>query len=59
MFQRLRNLWKLSEFEPANPNESYEIGTTISPIIKRPKGIVQIIKRVEPIDEFLENNGTK
>lgn len=36
--QRIKNIWKLSEFEPGQPNEEYKTpGTQIAMIVKKPE----------------------
>ncbi len=55
MFQRLKNLWRLSEFEPHKPTEENKVpGTIVSMIMKRPPQKAQFIPRIKekPIDKI-------
>ena len=51
MWRRLRNIWKLSEFEPLG-NKKLHVGDEVTKLFK-PK-LVQIIprKKVDPIKEL-------
>lgn len=56
MIQRLKNLIKWSKIEPPS-----EFGFYARPngekILKMPRQLAQIIKKDNPIETFLENNG--
>lgn len=56
ILQRLKNLWKLSE--PVSEFNGQQPASSFTRAFK-PKPEVTIIKRVEPITEFLEKNGQK
>ena len=57
IIKRARNLWALSSYEP-HTGQQLKVGDKISTLYK-PNQPVEIIKKVAPIDTFLENNGTK
>lgn len=54
ILKRIKNLWKLSELEVSSDG-TYQVSKDL---ILKPK-MAQIIKRENPIEEFLEQNGTK
>ncbi len=56
LLKRLRNLWKLSEWEPTELHQERELpqGTVIAPLHKVPNKKAEIIKRGEPVGEFLD-----
>ena len=56
LLSRIHNLWRLSEFEPGQPNEEYKIpGTLISMIVKKPKQEAKFFPRivVSPADKII------
>lgn len=56
IFKRISNLWKLTEYEPAN-YQKLEVGTQVTNFIKKPQKMAQIIKRrtlEEEIEEILK-----
>lgn len=59
IFQRIKNVWKLSEFEPGQPAEEYKTpGTTIAMIVKKPQQKAQFIPRVkvDPVQAITQEN---
>lgn len=53
LIQRLKNIWKMSEYKPLENGEKLETGDIITPVIK-PIKTAQIIKRTETLPEVLE-----
>jgi len=56
LLKRLRNIWRLSEWEIDNHGRVTPVGTDISKIIETPPKMAQIIKRQSPAEKFLKNN---
>ena len=54
LLKRIRNLWRLSEWEIENLPKDLPIGTKVSPLVKLPTKMAQIIKRSNPVQDFLE-----
>ncbi len=56
IFKRLKNIWKLSEWEPSSKQieELGEVGRKFSPLTQAPK-MAQIIRRSDPLKEILTN----
>lgn len=57
--QRLKNVWKLSEFEPGQPTEEYKTpGTVVSMIVKKPQQKTVFISRIkiDPVKELTQEN---
>ena len=55
MIQRLKNLIKWSKIEPPSEFDFYARPNG-EKILKVPRQLAQIIKKENPIDNFLENN---
>ena len=55
ILKRLRNLWRLSEYEPLLPNQKLAHGTQVGPIIKRPDSPATIVDNVDPLSIDLGN----
>lgn len=57
-YERLKNIWALSEFQPGKPTDEYETpGSIVSMIVKKPERhegrfIPRIVK--DPIKELVE-----
>lgn len=53
--KRLKNLWKLSAYEPQEDNTLLPVGTkVVQQIVKKP-AMAQIIRMKNPVDEALNN----
>ena len=56
ILQRLRNLWRLSAFEPGQPTDEYRTpGTIVSSLVQKPQKKAEFIsfKRSDPIKELV------
>lgn len=62
LWKRAKNLWRLSEYVPGQPNEEYKIpGTQIAIIVKKPEQkTAQVIsyKKQNLIQELLQESET-
>ena len=56
IIQRLKNLWKLSEWQPSNKQieELHESGRKFAPLTQSPKQMATIIKRKMSDEEFVD-----
>lgn len=53
LFARLKNLYKLSEFEPGQATDEYKTpGTVVSMIVKKPAVFIPRVKK-DPIAEVI------
>lgn len=53
LWKRLKNLWHLSEYEPARLGEQYlQAGTELSTLVKRPKEPAKIVNPVDILDRI-------
>ena len=53
LLKRIKNLWRLSEYEILEPNRPLNVGDQISPLIK-PNEQASIVSMEDPLDEFMK-----
>lgn len=59
LWQRIKNVWKLSEFEPGQPTDEYKTpGTVISMIVKKPSQKAVFIPhvKIDPVKEITQEH---
>ncbi len=54
LIKRLKNLYRLSEYNPLSINQKLEIGDIVAPLVKSSEK-AQIIKRKrDPVEDFIK-----
>ena len=54
IWKRLKNLWKLSAYEPLEKDKVLEVGDKITPLIQPKKAII-IKRKNDPAGEFIND----